>query len=255
MIQTGIKLKTVVDFLKEYLSIIIVVPAFIGGLWQAIELMSISVPYIRFFSISQIVPDGILILLFMFCALLPFFFSMVMRYFFEPQKEINKRKKLKYGVHILLTFLVLSITYYLLNLRETNTVKSVLAETTIITCIIYGVYDFQNREYNSSDFFGKAMYKLLNIPIFILYIVVGYYFCNQIHKTFTITNNLENIKNIKEGIAHKFPNTKQEIIYFNDKYIFIKIIEKLEKDKTGKILKHTKEKVYITKIESLFNDK
>lgn len=72
MIQTGIKLKNIVHFLKEHLSILIIIPAFIGGLWQALELMLMSISYIRFFSISQIVPDGILILIFLFFIFIVF---------------------------------------------------------------------------------------------------------------------------------------------------------------------------------------
>lgn len=64
MIQTGFKVNGVGNFIKDYLSVIILIPAFIGGIWQLIELMSISMPNIRFFSISQIVPDGLLILMF-----------------------------------------------------------------------------------------------------------------------------------------------------------------------------------------------
>jgi len=48
--------------LKDNLSIIILIPTIIGGIWQLLELSSISTSFIRFFSISQLVADGILVL-------------------------------------------------------------------------------------------------------------------------------------------------------------------------------------------------
>ena len=44
------------------LSLIILLPTFLGGIWQLLELSSISTSFIRFFSISQLIPDGLLIL-------------------------------------------------------------------------------------------------------------------------------------------------------------------------------------------------
>lgn len=103
MIQTGIKINKVVDFIKENLSLIVVVPAFIGGLWQSIELMSISTPYIRFFSVSQIIPDGILILLFFLTAsspaLLVYYFEMYKPFTYDEslvieEKNVNAEKEI-----------------------------------------------------------------------------------------------------------------------------------------------------------------
>ena len=48
--------------LKENLSLILLVPTALGGIWQLLELSSISTSFIRFFSISQLVSDGLLIL-------------------------------------------------------------------------------------------------------------------------------------------------------------------------------------------------
>ena len=47
---------------RENLSLIILIPTILGGLWQFISLADISMSYIRFFSLTQLVVDGILIL-------------------------------------------------------------------------------------------------------------------------------------------------------------------------------------------------
>lgn len=41
---------------------IILIPSILGGLWQILELSSIGTAYIRFFSVSQVIPDGLLFL-------------------------------------------------------------------------------------------------------------------------------------------------------------------------------------------------
>src|SRR5688572_10530525 len=51
------------DWIKENISVLVLAPTIVGGLWQLLELAFIDIAYIRFFSISQLVPDGILILL------------------------------------------------------------------------------------------------------------------------------------------------------------------------------------------------
>ncbi|KAF2336880.1 hypothetical protein [Flavobacterium daemonense] len=48
--------------IKDNLSILILIPTIIGGIWQLLELSLISTSFIRFFSITQLVADGILIL-------------------------------------------------------------------------------------------------------------------------------------------------------------------------------------------------
>ena len=49
-------------WVKENLNLILIIPTVIGGFWQIIELARISTAYIRFFSITHVIPDGLLIL-------------------------------------------------------------------------------------------------------------------------------------------------------------------------------------------------
>ncbi|SHN45544.1 hypothetical protein SAMN05216311_120100 [Chitinophaga sp. CF418] len=48
--------------LKENTKALIVVPTVVGGIWQMMELLSIGTSFLRFFSITQLVSDGLLIL-------------------------------------------------------------------------------------------------------------------------------------------------------------------------------------------------
>lgn len=50
------------NILKDNLSVILLVPTVLGGIWQLLELSSMSASFIRFFSFTQLIADGLLIL-------------------------------------------------------------------------------------------------------------------------------------------------------------------------------------------------
>lgn len=67
--------------------------------------------------------------------------------------------------------------------------------------------------------------------------ILGSYIGLRMHNIFISPSNNINIEQVKNKVSHKFPNTKQVLLYFNDKYIFFNIYDKLGKDKNGKIIK------------------
>ncbi|QIH37868.1 hypothetical protein G7A72_03210 [Flavobacterium sp. Sr18] len=267
MIQTGLKITTIGKFLKEYLSVLIIVPAFIGGLWQAFELMSISIPYIRFFSISQIVPDGILILMFLVTAFsfypIAWFADILFFIKDEPKAteyldvekyEKYRQSELNTSMFLFSFYYVLLVYYYLYFINDKSNFSKI--ETSAVTSFF--AFYLLNVYLNRCFFYAKEKHKKIikgcNILLLLLYIIATIYFYKRIHNIFIAPNNIINIEQVKLDVAKKYPNTKQKLLYFNDKYMFIKIIEGFKKDKKGKIIKHTNEKIYIMKLESLFTD-
>jgi hypothetical protein len=258
MIQTGIKLQNIVDFLHKNLNIIIVVPAFIGGLWQALELMNIDYSYIRFFSISQIVPDGILILMvFMVILSTKVFVTYIDSFhsiFFDDKlnKNIvidaatyeNTRKS-----YLIVNSLGFIIVYFLIlfsvltsNYRKTDTSIFINEIFNLYFYLVFLTYFLKNCYFYAIEIHKKYC-KYCNVLLLVLYVLIIIYYCKPFHKIFITPDNNINIENIKEDFSNKFPKTKQEILYFNDKYIFINIIDKSKK-----------EKVYITKLDDLFEN-
>lgn len=55
------------DFYKDNWSVFVFIPAGVGGLFQLLHLLSMEPSLVRFFSVEQVVPDG---LLFIFLCLL-----------------------------------------------------------------------------------------------------------------------------------------------------------------------------------------
>lgn len=265
MIQTGFKVNGVGNFVKDHLSVIILVPAFIGGIWQLIELMNISMPYIRFFSISQIVPDGILILLFFsfvgINTMMPMFFDAIL-----PKKkdrnnkvivlsEVKLEQKRKKDIIILLgsffAFYSLGISYfiYLYQFIQSESSLYLHAGMAVVVCLFCNILLEKCSELLAIS--KKESLKPFNLLLLILYLYLGYFFCQRIHNTFLLTNNLDNIENVQVVLKEKYPNSQNEILYFNDKYIFINVTDTLKLDKKTK---EPKEKIHIMELEKLFND-
>ncbi|CAM4410518.1 hypothetical protein [Zobellia nedashkovskayae] len=75
----------VFDYIKDHPSLVILIPTLLGGIWQLVALLSIGVSYVRFFSLSQLVSDG-LILMFTFLI-----FSFIPILFYWGGNEIKKK--------------------------------------------------------------------------------------------------------------------------------------------------------------------
>ncbi|QZK90687.1 hypothetical protein K5V07_09360 [Flavobacterium sp. CHNK8] len=252
MIQTGIKVQRIVDFLKDNLNIIIVVPAFIGGLWQLLELLNISIAFVRFFSISQIVSDGLLVLYIIIYFSSPIFGTHLFYSAIMKSKEStidlltarkiknNKTKLLVYTVSFFLLWLfgVVILWYFSYVLLKASSTKNGFI---LIPFLIIGCNHFLNIAYKTASFKLKHIYKVFNLFLLILYVMIIIFMFKKLHRNQFSAIPIINIEKLNLDVKTKFPNTKQEILYFNDKYIFINIVDKSKK-----------EKVYITKLDDLF---
>lgn len=279
MIQTGIKLKTIVDFLKENLSILIVIPAFLGGIWQAFELMSISMPYIRFFSISQIVSDGITILMLIIITSFVYLLIAILQFciwiheelipnsltgnnydlyshLLDGNNKLIRKKKFKKWLIFFIILYLFMVFYFVWSRFDKQNIFEFGFNVTLTILGILLLNIFLNKCYFLILDNYKFLIKFCNTFLIFLYLIILIKLSKQIKKQFMLPPNNVNIEQVKTDVANKFPNTKQELLYFNDKYIFFKIIDKIKMDRKGKVLKHNiSEKIYIVKFEYLFNEK
>lgn len=76
------------DQIKKNLSLILLLPTLLGGLWQLFELSKMSISFIRFFSATQLLPDGLLVLLITTLLYITFKFTRI--YKTRLQKKIIK---------------------------------------------------------------------------------------------------------------------------------------------------------------------
>ncbi|MDQ8012949.1 MAG: hypothetical protein REI96_10905 [Flavobacterium nitrogenifigens] len=258
------ELKSISAFIKKNLSIIIIIPAFIGGAWQALELMNISVQYIRFFSISQIVPDGLVILMSLLVGVLPSIVSMAIGFYYGKNKNENATVITNSAVEqegVLKEFIFLNKIIFLLAvllsfswhiaLRKFDNINGDLSKFSLY--IMFAIV-ILNSAYQSMDNLNDCnkVVKVSDLFIvkfsyFIIVILVFISISGEVHNNFLLTKNFINIENVKSEIDRKFPNGKNEILYFNDKYIFFNI--KFEESNN----KNT-EKIYIQELNEMFKN-
>lgn len=110
-------LKSLYLNLKENLTMFTVIPTVLGGIWQMTKLLSLSTNMMRFFSITQLISDGILVLIIIIFPIL--LFSI---FFISPKNNIKNseetllNKDYLFGyfpIIVNLIFMVLILTIWL----------------------------------------------------------------------------------------------------------------------------------------------
>lgn len=78
--------------IKENKSLILLVPTLLGGALQLFQLANIDVVYIKFFSVTQVIPDGLMCLTAMLYLIVCFLYVVTVIYY-SPSIDIKDSKK------------------------------------------------------------------------------------------------------------------------------------------------------------------
>lgn len=252
-------IKTIYYLVKDNLSLLIILPPIFGGLWQIIELSSLSLSFLRFFSVSQLVADGLLILI----VFLIFFFSLLIlpiyNFWVHPPSDklneimlqTNQSSKNKYvdnsyvDRNPLISFIfyfgfIFLLTYGIVNYIVIS-IKELIIFTLVGFFLIYLLVNFYIKERNKTKKYKKVVF-LSSIYLFITILVYISIFCRHIHNLFLLPKDLVNVEILKTNTSNKYPNDTIEILYSNDKYIFFEI-------------KNKKSKILIVPFDELFIEK
>lgn len=232
-------LKKYINLIKNNLTIITLFPTLIGAIWQIVQLATISVNMIRFFSISQFICDGLIILGFLFFAFVlicPLLFNIIL------QKEHSYKLKEKKAFYILLLFLLL--LGVLFSFSHFNLIQYITIDRSISLIITYVAASAFIFCLNSFGIKWIRNYVIFNITYFFLYVILSIVITiisvNNISKNLSEINNFTVLidKLEREDCYSKKPN----VLYFNDKYIFIELEKK------------NKKSILIKKIDDLFDE-
>ncbi|MBS7788316.1 hypothetical protein KIH23_13490 [Flavobacterium sp. CYK-55] len=253
--------KRYLDSINKYLSLILFVPLLVGGLSQFINLYLISPNFVRFFSPTQAISDGILCLIHM-CLSIVFLmlYSVIglsdkierakMSTDTDKEKyrtEVEAKQNLKSRfIYLILLILVCYALYFFItvviphnnNGLNDDAIKLIFLGLMIMILFFGILISFIGLLSNYKYFFrrrenDKIIISLLIISNLAAFILVSVYTNNQ--------NKSINFKFLKE--KYECPNNKKiEIKYYNDKYIFLE--RKCFKDST---------EIIIDKFESIFD--
>ncbi|MBS7255857.1 hypothetical protein [Flavobacterium branchiicola] len=229
--------------IKDNLSMIALIPTLFGGIWQIIKLGNLSSNMIRFFSISQLLSDGILFLL---IVVLPLIFTVPI-ILVEDENQIKsnddvleeKMDKDFLSIIIYIAGFIL-ILFSLFQVPKYITIDNI---SSLVECISYmymllGILFFIMYKFITKDVF---IHKLFFSSYAIIICCVTFISYSNISKNF---NNISNFDHMINKLEKKERySEKPKILYFNDKYIFIELV-----------IKKNKKSILIKKIDDLFEE-
>jgi len=242
--------------------LIVILPALFGGLWQVIELSRMSFSFMRFFSVGQIIPDGLLILLFLMIFLVSTFILFHFWKKIEGEDEnidnIEKNPNILYSFLLLILFLAFVTLIIYANNYFINNIESLLSLffylPVNITLLLFSYVTFHYSILHCSNI--KFLYRnkkfLLEIRLIPAYTVIFMFllFTIKFHDVFMLPIKLKNVDNLICKMEKVDEDANFEILYSNDKYIFIECY-KFVKDRNGK---PTQSQIRIFKFEDLLDD-
>ena len=219
------------DF-KDNLSLIILLPTLLGGVYQAIELIIISPSLIRFFSISQLIADGLFILVYFVVILVMPYFAAYIILDLILKKHPKSLKIL--ATIIFLLFIALGLFLEVKqDFIERDNMLGFVVEIVLglISVSVFNVIIrfFNNSQNNYTEWL--RLYFAANLILSSLILSLTMY--HRMSESIPI----DNFEILKKKYNDK---EKVKILYYNDKYIFLQIENSLKENN-----------IHIEKIESI----
>ncbi|MCL8007226.1 hypothetical protein M8845_07295 [Gelidibacter japonicus] len=203
------------DTLKEYYILFASIPLFLGGSIQIISLMVVGKNYIRFFSTTQLLTDGLIVLIYIFIFLAAVFILIGLGWVFTRGK---------------IPALVLSFSFSYIALR------TIIENWTLIR-----QFDFDSNTESALWLFTVIILSNLIFwikrPVYISIIsyvglfIIGFYILllsvnigiSSFIENFSLGNmkNKKNLECVLERDNIEFTDFK--VVYYNDKYLFINL--------------------------------
>jgi hypothetical protein len=251
------------EIIKENLNIIILLPTIFGGIWQLLELSSISSSFIRFFSLSQLIADGLLIL---FLLTILYISIKLSKYIIktEVKKNINNpnSNSLIAGIKDLAILIILTIFFLIptaLKIHESGKIGVfeifflipfyffliVFFFIKAINIIVYIFNKYPKLEKKFYSALGKTEPYASSILIIIITLFLKFTFTyvalyiSKIRKFILFPDNLINREILELKIIRDYGlELKPRMIYNNDKFFFYEIYDS-EKNKKFLIIDYS----------------
>lgn len=226
-------------YFSKHLSLLLLVPALLGGIWQIIELSQMSFSYIRFFSPGQVLADGLLLLILVIFFLGTFFFLRTIYNYYlnliseddssdDDSIEIPSKTSYIKCVSLFLLYIILLLfeVYTLLNiLKKPDSIFTILILLPVVTIILYlalAAWMIANLSIIRTWLYKNILRH--TIWLWLITIVISFFLtASSFRKSFILPKNLVNTDIIVHQITEANPDSQPEIVYNNDKYLFIEL--------------------------------
>lgn len=237
------------NLIKDNIAIIVLIPTVLGGLIQLFKLGMIDLRYIRYFSVTQLVPDGLLaILLLCIITVIVYIHNnfLLIKLSFIPEKLTTKLKlRSLISSLVIATGQVISITYAVVEMPSTEELLNSSNYSIAVNAVIYvGIlamvfYCFKyinlekeylrntdhvvlidNKLLKTSKSIFSAFSLILLISFIVIFLRMTYFFIEYMNEA----KGTYNYSKIEEIISNDFESyTDYKILYFNDKYTFVEV--------------------------------
>lgn len=239
--RIGRSFKKLLSWSKDYLTTCILLISGVGAILQIYNLMAIDIRYVRFFSPSQLIPDGALILTITVLLFLGYklgelvFLNEGMQQTIRKHSKENKAylKRCIYASIPIIGFILYAVA--LQKVVKTGYIIYIIASIGFAVPILMASM-LHSLEYK--DYIAKKEDATKNEQILVGITEIAQVGINTVTimsytllvailgiKSYEIPNELENISKVEKRIEQDYKNIKShKILYFNDKYLFIKLI-------------------------------
>jgi hypothetical protein len=257
-----------IEFITKHFAQLLFIPILLGGIIQVIRLYIISPQAVRFFSPSQAISDGIFYLtiviiyiagfLCLIIMSLPQGILMISKNLDRQKKkddtdeaitDINEKRKYKLShetmplwLHITI-FLLIIYMYYLFFVTSTHFLES---SRQIQAGAISFAFNFMlSINLMRFIYYNEEYYFIENTKTFLTLNISLCLICTFLYSTYSINQNnfASNFRHLKDKYCCQNSGTI-DIIYFNDKFIFIR-----------RNCESEQEEIIVEKIDSLFENK
>lgn len=231
----------ILKFIKDYLSIIVLIPTLLGALFQIFNIIFyVGLPYIRYFSASQLIPDGILIIFLILFLIIIYILIIFFKFQYNDLKSNYLEDK---GLYEISTFVFFSIFLILLpfsiyKLYADPTQNDVISlfshffNQVILTLNISLLLLYLNEVINIKiDHLNNTILIVYTRKlIFFITILLSTYLLFNLINTLYISNkmivqseNLYNFRKLKDKFQQLENVDKVKILYLNRDYIFCEV--------------------------------
>ncbi|WP_440454261.1 hypothetical protein [Psychrobacter sp. ASPA161_9] len=261
-------LVNVFEWSKENTSTVLVWITAIGAFIQIIELAVIDLSYIRFFSVSQLISDGALVLLVFGTYTLMYLISHKFLFFESALKSRYKRIENgeifgfneKYFSFISASITIFFVMDGLANFTNMDTINGILwlvvlmlpvatyLNYVLLRILLLNLYYIVNTndDFKIDVIFLKVNIKILYIIINIFAILAGILmfivalakFLILIYLSIRVPYYIDNYNHLEQKIAEDYDGLQDyRLLYFNDVYTFVEISK--PEDKDSKLISHS----------------
>lgn len=207
--------------ISEHGTFLVAIPYIIGGLWQFFQLTDISMDLIKFFSLTQLLIDGLLIMAQCICL---YIFTYYISIIISAVKESSERVYALLGVLILFICVGsgLTMAYQIATTGEDQIIQWSMRSFLLFFIIL----------------FSFVMSNKISIVTQIIFIFITY---SLITKVFKGENKIENITHLTSKLKINHPSL--ELSYYNDQFLFFETNRGKEDNK-----------IIIKKMDDIFED-